>query len=100
VEGKGVVRLGFGRIEGDSRCHIGSRDTSTSLCILYPPQSILGKNQVCRKVFGKKSKSKLEERMGKKQQRKKQQRKKQQRKKQQRNKQQRKSTVTSRGSCL
>lgn len=50
---KGVVRLGFGRIEGDSRCHIGSRDTSTCLCILYPPQSILGKNQVCRKVFPK-----------------------------------------------
>lgn len=48
---KGVVRLGFGRIEGDSRCHIGSWDISVCLCILYPPQSILGKNRVCRKVL-------------------------------------------------
>jgi hypothetical protein len=35
-------RLGFGE-RRDSRCHIGSRNISTCLCILYPQQSILGK---------------------------------------------------------
>jgi hypothetical protein len=40
--------------EEDSRCHIGCRDISTCLCILYPiPQSILRNNHVglYRKVF-------------------------------------------------